>query len=52
MKKLIILFLLVAGNVFSQNHNAIEKLLNKELIKELKFRINNSYYEVDTLIIV
>lgn len=52
MKKLIILFLLVAGNVFSQNHNAIEKLLNKELIKEFKFRINNSYYEGDTLIIV
>ena len=53
MKKLLILLILVSCNLWAQNKNTLEKLLNNELNKELKIRMNNSYYyEGDTLIVV
>ncbi|WP_339886660.1 hypothetical protein [uncultured Flavobacterium sp.] len=52
MKKLVILFLLMSITAFSQKTNEIEKLLNKELFKELQRQIDNSYFEGDSLIVV
>ena len=52
MKKIFILFLFIAINVFSQKQSDIEKLLNKELNKELKLQKKSSYFEGDTLIVI
>ena len=51
-KTILSFFLLLTISVFSQKEIEIEKLLNKELKKELQFQNDNPTFEGDSLIIV